>query len=69
MKINKSTKKTSTRKRTTSKKPVSVKQPKDQTVLHKIKSALGDTAAKIKTLLPGKNEAIKKRNDTVSGSE
>jgi hypothetical protein len=62
MKTNKPTKKTNTKKRTTSKKQVSVKQRKDETVLSKIKNALGDTAAKIKTLLPGKSEAIKKRN-------
>lgn len=66
MKANKSAKK---RKKTaTSKKPIRVKQRKGETVLRKIKNALGDTAAKIKTLLPGKSEAIKKRNDTVSGS-
>jgi hypothetical protein len=69
MKTNKSTKKTNTKKRTTSKKQVSVKQRKGETVLRKIKNALGDTAAKIKTLLPGKSEAIKKRNHTVSESE
>ena len=67
MKANKSAKKANLKKRTTSKKQVRVKQPKGETVLGKIKNALGDTAAKIKTLLPGKSEA-KKRNDTVSGS-
>ena len=64
----KSAKKTNLKKRTASKKQVGVKQPKGETVLRKIKNALGETAAKIKTLLPGKSEAIKKRNDTVSGS-
>ena len=68
MKTNKSTKKTNTKKRTTSKKQVGVKQPKGETVLRKIKNALGETPAKIKTLLSGNSEAIKKRNNTVSGS-
>jgi phage gp36-like protein len=69
MKANKSTKKTNAKKRTTSKKQLTVKQPKGETVRRKIKNALGDTAAKIKTFLPGKSGANKKRNDTVSKSE
>jgi hypothetical protein len=50
------------KKRTTSKKQLTVKQRKGETVLRKIKNALGDTAAKIKTLLPRKSGGIKKRN-------
>ena len=60
MKTNKPTKKTNTKKRTTSKKQVSVKQRKGETVLRKIENALGDTAAKIKTFLPGKSGANQK---------
>lgn len=69
MKANKSTKKTNAKKRTTSKKQLTVKQRKGETVLRKIKNALGDTAAKIKTFLPGKSGANQKRNDTVSKSD
>jgi phage gp36-like protein len=69
MKANKSTKKTNAKKRTTSKKQLTVKQRKGETVLRKIKNALGDTAAKIKTFLPRKSGAIKKRNDTVRESD
>ena len=69
MKTNKSTNKTNAKKRTTSKKQLTVKQRKGETVLRKIKNALGDTAAKIKTLLSRKSGAIKKRNDTVSESD
>jgi hypothetical protein len=53
MKANKSSaKKTNIKKTVTSKKQVSVKQRKGETVLRKIKNALGDTADKIKPLLP-----------------
>jgi hypothetical protein len=47
-------KKTKAKKRTTSKKQLTVKQRKGETVLGKIKNALGDTAVKLKTFLPGK---------------
>ena len=60
MKANKSTKKTNAKKRTTSKKQLTVKQRKGETVLRKIKNALGDTAAKITTFLPGKSGANQK---------
>ena len=64
MKANKSARKSKTEinKKSTIKKPVSVKQRNGETVLQKIKNVLGYTAAKIKTLLPRKEEAIKKRN-------
>jgi hypothetical protein len=52
-----------------SKKQLTVKQRKGETVLRKIKNALGDTAAKIKTFLPGKSGANPKRNDTVIKSD
>lgn len=64
MRTNKSTRKTKTNinKKSATKKQVSVKHSKGETVLNKIKNALGDTAAKIKTLLPRKREAIEKGN-------
>ena len=63
MKTNKPTRKT--KKKSTIKKQV--KQHKSETVLGKIKNVLGDTAAKIKTLLPVK--AKRSKNATVPSAK
>ena len=66
MKTNKPGEEDKSKKSTASKKQVTVKQ--GETILGKIRTALGDIAAKIKTFLRGKSEAVKKRSDSVSGN-